>query len=351
MNKRLLGTIALSLALGFALPAFAQTDKSAPEAGAAQRDEGWRKDMDERLSKARERMEAAAREVGELSAELMGSAVDFARMPWREERASLGVNVSLMDDQDKKDGLMILGVSPGGPGDKAGLEHGDVLTSINGKTLAGVRPKDALDVLIGALEAVKPGDKVKVEYRRGDKTMQAEVTTETLRPMMVRTFIGGPGGPGGPGGDVFFNRVGPPGAAPGEPGMPFFDLPLAGRWGDMELVELSATLGEYFGADKGVLVVRAPRDRDIKLEDGDVILAIDGRTPTGPGHALRILGSYAGGETLELEVMRKKRKETLKITLPERGPEGRGRIGGVEPAPGPGGVRTFTLRREGSDGI
>jgi len=349
MKSRLPRNLALSIALvlGFALPAaIAQTDKSAPEAGAAQRDEGWRKDMDERLSRARERMEAAAREVGELSAELMGSAVDFARMPWREERASLGVNVSLMDDQDKKDGLSILGVSPGGPGDKAGLEHGDVLTAINGKSLAGVRPKEALDVLIGALEAVKPGDKVKVEYRRGDKTMQAEVTTEALRPMMVRTFIGG--GPG-PGGDVFFNRAGPPGASPGEPGMPFFDLPIARRWGDMELVELSSTLGEYFGTDKGVLVVRAPRDRDLKLEDGDVILAIDGRNPTGPGHALRILGSYAGGETLELEVMRKKRRQTLKVALPDRGPEGRGAA--VETAPGPGTVRTFTLRREGLDGI
>ncbi len=349
MNTKLLGTIALCLTLSAFMPAVsAQTEKPAPEAGAARRDEGWHKEMEERLAGARERMEAAAREVGELTAELMGSAANFASMPWQEGRASLGVNVSLMDDQDKQDGLRILGVSPDGPGDKAGLEHGDVLTSINGKTLTGVSPKDAMDVLIGELESVKPGDKVKVAYRRGDKTDQVEVATEALRPTMMRSIIGGMG----PGGDNFIYRAGPKVAVPGEPGLPFFNMPFPNVWGDMELVELSATLGEYFGADKGVLVVRAPRDKDFKLEDGDVILTIDGRTPTGPGHALRILGSYAGGESLELEIMRKKRKETLKIVLPERGPGGRGHFGGaVETAPGPGGVRTFTLRREGADGI
>ena len=45
---------------------------------------------------------------------------------------------------------------------------------------------------------------------------------------------------------------------------------------DMELATISPQLGSYFGTDKGVLVVRAPTDGALKLEDGDVILAIDG---------------------------------------------------------------------------
>ena len=335
MNRLLSRILALSLPLllGFNIPpALGQEDTAtAPAAGTTERTEGWQQDVEERLAAARERMEAAAREVGELTGQLVGQAVDFAAFPRIEQRASLGVNIRLMDDQDDNDGLRILGVSPGGPGAAAGLESGDVLTSINGKSLTGSRPRVAMDALIQTLESVKPGDKVQVEYKRGGETRQAEVTTGTLMPGMMPWMAGGP--------DVIINRAGPPGAIPGAPGMPVFNFTLTRQWGDLELAELSPTLGEYFGTDTGVLVVRAPRDRDLKLEDGDVILAIDGRHPTRPGHAMRILNSYAGGETLELEIMRKKHRQTLKITLPDRGPGGPGGFGGpdVEPLPGPGG--------------
>src|SRR5256886_4102506 len=58
---------------------------------------------------------------------------------------------------------------------------------------------------------------------------------------------------------------------------------------DLELATLTPRLGSYFGSEKGVLVVRAPPDGALKLEDGDVILAIDGRQPTSGSHATRIL--------------------------------------------------------------
>ena len=88
-------------------------------------------------------------------------------------------------------------------------------------------------------------------------------------------------------------------------------------WADMELVELSEGLGKYFGADAGVLVVSAPEDDALQLEDGDVILSIDGREPTSVRHALRILGSYQAGETVEIEIMRDKRKRTLEVDVPD----------------------------------
>src|SRR2546430_13415861 len=40
---------------------------------------------------------------------------------------------------------------------------------------------------------------------------------------------------------------------------------------DLELATLTPRLGSYFGSEKGVLVVRAPADGALKLEDGDVI--------------------------------------------------------------------------------
>jgi S1-C subfamily serine protease len=87
---------------------------------------------------------------------------------------------------------------------------------------------------------------------------------------------------------------------------------------DMELVTLTPRLGSYFGSEQGVLVVRAPADGALKLEDGDVILAIDGRQPTSGSHATRILRSYQPGEKVILRVLRQHKTLELESTLPQR---------------------------------
>ena len=86
----------------------------------------------------------------------------------------------------------------------------------------------------------------------------------------------------------------------------------------MELVELTPTLGEYFGASDGILVVRAPEHNPFELRDGDVIRSIGGRNPRDPGHAMRILHSYAGGETVSMTILRNKRSLELSTAVPER---------------------------------
>jgi hypothetical protein len=87
---------------------------------------------------------------------------------------------------------------------------------------------------------------------------------------------------------------------------------------DMELATLTPQLGRYFGSDKGVLVVRAPADGALKLEDGDVILAIDGRAPESGSHATRILASYQPGEKVTLRVVRMHKTLDVDTKLPER---------------------------------
>ena len=67
-----------------------------------------------------------------------------------------------------------------------------------------------------------------------------------------------------------------------------------------------------------MLVVHAPENDSFKLEDGDVIQAIDGRKPSDGAHALRILRSYKSGEKLNLPVLRQRKPLTLAVTMPER---------------------------------
>jgi hypothetical protein len=106
------------------------------------------------------------------------------------------------------------------------------------------------------------------------------------------------------------------GAISSVPMPPLAMMRAVGVFGSAELVPITPKLGQYFGTDKGLLVVRAPADTRLKLEDGDVIVDIGGRTPSSPTHAFRILGSYQPGEQLKLNVLRQKKQMSFEITVP-----------------------------------
>jgi S1-C subfamily serine protease len=89
-------------------------------------------------------------------------------------------------------------------------------------------------------------------------------------------------------------------------------------WGDAEFASLTPGLGRYFGAEQGVLVVRAPADASLGLQDGDVIVTIGGREPENGRHAMRILRSYQPGEAVELKILRDRRAQTLNAKVPAR---------------------------------
>jgi hypothetical protein len=88
----------------------------------------------------------------------------------------------------------------------------------------------------------------------------------------------------------------------------------------LELVPITPRLGQYFGADKGLLVVKAPPVQGPGLEEGDVILSIGGRTPENPRHAFRILGSYQPGEKVKFEVLRQRKHLALDVQMPASDP-------------------------------
>jgi len=72
-------------------------------------------------------------------------------------------------------------------------------------------------------------------------------------------------------------------------------------------------------------VVRAADVPGLPLEEGDVLQAIDGRTPENPSHAFRILRSYQPGEKVKLAVLRQRKALTLEATLPAANAQREGR--------------------------
>jgi S1-C subfamily serine protease len=84
-------------------------------------------------------------------------------------RATLGVIPEYGEEEDGK-GVKIAGTSTGTPAEKAGLRSGDVVLKL------GDKPTSTLMELSTVLAAHKPGDKVKLVYRRGGKQMETEIT-------------------------------------------------------------------------------------------------------------------------------------------------------------------------------
>ena len=204
-------------------------------------------------------------------------------------------------------GAWVEAVTPGGPAAKAGLKAGDVITRFNGTPLAGV-PAPEEDAsgpgrkLVTLAHGLAPGDTAPIEYRRGNDAKKAKLVTEDLTPWMAVDPVAVP----------------EPGSFPpqrgGEPG---FSFCFGDAWCDMELVNLTPELGEYFGTKEGVLVVKAPGDSSLPLRSGDVLLSIGGRRPRSPSHAMHILRSYEAGETVAIEILRKQKRVSLTWQVPQ----------------------------------
>ena len=265
--------------------------------------------LERRLADARKRLDDAAREVANLSISLSDDVVPYTRTFGRvmggPPRAVLGINLGPNDDV-KGGGVEVVSVSPGGAAERAGLKAGDVLTEINGKTLKSTDDESAREQLLGEMRKVKPGDTIALSYRRDNKVVKASLVAQALK-------------------DHFFSIPVPPAAGIGPmPRMPnFVFMRGEGVFGSAELVPMTPKLGQYFGTETGLLVVRAPDDSRLKLEDGDVIVDIDGRVPASPSHALRILSSYQAGEKLKLNILRTKKRMSFEVTVPEDGWEKR----------------------------
>jgi S1-C subfamily serine protease len=275
---------------------------------ARQREDVLRAKMEE----ARRRLEVAAQQLAALSAQVNGPMMQRVEAMAGPTRVLVGIQ---LDDSSGKAGARVREVSPGGPAEQAGVRAGDLVVAVNG---TDVRGREPVARVVQLLRDVKPGDKV-------DLQVLQDGTTRDLIAIAR------------PDGDEFFVARELPAmpAIPAIAAMPrvkaFADwdgpMIISGPMADMDLARLTPGLGRYFGTDSGVLVVRAPSKGALGLQDGDVILSIDGRKPIDSSHVIRIFGSYDPGEKLTLDVLRMHHRISVVATVPAAPPMAR--LGGM----------------------
>lgn len=308
---------------GSCRPTIALAEPQPPAADSARRSgddmarrDAEKADLDAQLQAARKQLEAAAHRVAELSAQLSRPVIErFMDFDWdmgdEHPRAIIGVQ---LESEFQGPGARVREVSPGGPAAEAGIRPGDVIVSVNGSDVKGENPARQVMKL---MREVKPDSKVNVRVLRNGGPHDYSVVAR----QGPNFFFASEGFPGPQAELLSHDGPGPL-------------MLLRGPITDMELATLTPQLGRYFGADKGVLVVRAPADGALKLEDGDVILSIDGREPASGSHATRILGSYQPGEKLKLRIVRMHKTQDIETTLPDRAPHrhaGESRMRGIAP--------------------
>jgi len=326
--------------------------------------------MHEELEYARRQLRETSREIARVNRDVARARASdgSARYVIRSaDRPLIGVILGDADDV----GFKVIGVSPDGPSERAGIKQGDVIVALGGSVLAAIDEEgDARDGLGIAMKEIKAGEPVIISVERGDQTLDLTVVPEVREPLTwqfetrfstAAAAPGSPASPASPSRVISIERINVPqidtealteqieqirieieerGAlmesgefAPHSDHYEFefhelsemgdFALHDANVWfglpmtRGLKLAEIDPDLGEYFKTDRGVLVLKARTDNDLQLESGDVILQVGDTEVNSPAEFMRALRDFHSGDEFEIDIKRDRKDRTLKTVMPD----------------------------------
>jgi serine protease Do len=222
-------------------------------------------------------------------------------------------------------GVSVTEIGDNSPAAKAGLKKGDVITEYNGMRVEGTAEFRRL------VRETPPGHMAEISVWRAGRTQR------------LSAEIGH--APQPPAADNFFGRGPALGAGSGDfgprPQTPLLPVQTYGNRGfantpalGVSAIDLSAQLGEYFGAPngEGVLVTEVDKGsagEKAGLKAGDVITKVDGETVRNVGELRGHLRDASSAKTVKLSVLRKGAEMSVTAELEMPHPDG-GRPGDLD---------------------
>jgi C-terminal processing protease CtpA/Prc len=312
----------------------------------------------EELSRAHRELREASREIAQAHRELSrsGQNVEVVMDVNLGDRAVIGVVLG----RPTARGVELMGVSPDGPAERAGLQPGDVVVAIQGVDL--VNNDDARRVAIDLMRDVSDGEVVAITAERDGQAGDYSVTAEQREPRGWQSVIRIPEDPviadNLESVHTIIERIAVPeldqaalvaeiaelseriesreftfvtedgetisqfefegfsemcGLAMSDANI-WFGLPQAHG---LELTSINQGLGAYFKTDRGVLVIEAREGNAYELESGDVILSIGDVSVDTPSDMMRALRDVQPGSAIAIEIKRDRKDKTLQVTIPE----------------------------------
>jgi hypothetical protein len=138
-------------------------------------------ELEDQINEARRQLDEAAQKLAELHKQQFSGEI-------LHRGAMLGVMLGDVQPDDERHGVELYGVTPGGGAQAAGLQAGDVITSIGAMSLVDV--DEPMQKLMEHMRSIEPGEVVVVEYLRDADNATAAITTQARYAGMAK-FISG----------------------------------------------------------------------------------------------------------------------------------------------------------------
>lgn len=214
-------------------------------------------------------------------------------------RAMLGV---MTDPKSERVGALVKTVQPGSAAEAAGLQDGDLITRVDGKTI-----KDAQQLVVEIMAQHEPGDRVTINYERDGKELNTTARLGSATPnVSMRQYRFGPEDGGN--GDIpnmFFRNL--PGMNEG-----LFDM-------EKPAPKLGVSAEDRADGD-GVRVAGVKPGSPAAaagLKVGDVITRFDGTAVENVANLQSLVGRSQPGTKMKLEYQRSGRMMTADVVIPK----------------------------------